>query len=97
MIRRKIRRSISSYNEIKIFPVYRNGIKIRNFFLFECTRFKPINLPERYTSNLLGPKDVGKELIKFDHAVFKFINSTMHNTVLDFYMSVVSFCDSKKF
>lgn len=95
---KKYGEAFSSYNEIKIFPVYRNGIKIRNFFFTECTRFKPINLPERYTSNLLGPKkDVGKELIKFDHAVFKFINSTMHNTVLDFYMSVVSFCDSKSF
>lgn len=90
--------AFSSYSEPTVFPVYRNGKKIRNFFFIECKRFKPENLPPHYTSDLLGPKkDLFQELLNFDHAIFKFINDTMHNKVLDFYMSVVSYADSKSF
>ncbi len=90
--------AFGSYGEEEVFPVYRNGIKIRNFFFTECASFKPSKLEEKYTANILGPKkDIGQELIGFDHSVFKFINSTMHCKFLDFYMSLISFCDSKSF
>lgn len=90
--------AFSSYSEPREFSVYRNGKKVRNFFFTECKRFRPGKLEEKYTANILGPKkNISEEFIKADHAVFKFINSNMHCKILDFYMSVVSFCDSKSF
>jgi membrane-associated phospholipid phosphatase len=90
--------AFESYSQPNEFSVHRNGKKVRNFFFTECKKFKPSKLDQKYTANLLGPKkNIPEELIKADHAVFKFINSTMHVKILDFYMSVVSFCDSKSF
>jgi len=90
--------AFSSYSDIEVFPVYRNGVKIRNFFFTYCENFDPAKLPQQYTANLLGPKkNIPEELLKADHAVFKFINSTIHFKFLDFFMSLVSFFDSENF
>ncbi|MDR1696460.1 MAG: glycosyltransferase family 39 protein [Endomicrobium sp.] len=90
--------AFASYSEPSEFPVHRNGKTIRNFFFTECKTFKPANLPQRYTAKILGPKKViFDELLRFDHAAFKFVNSSMKCGILDFYVSVISFCDSKSF
>jgi len=90
--------AFTSYSEPEEFAVYRNGKKVRNFFFTKCEKFKLSNLDEKYTANILGEKkNVPDELLKADHAAFKFINSKMHCKVLDLYMSVISYCDSKSF
>ena len=95
---RKYGETFTSYSEPEEFSVYRNGKKVKNFFFTKCEKFKPAKLEEKYTANILGPKkSVKEELLKADYAVFGFINSSLHFKLLDFYMSVVSYCDSKSF
>jgi undecaprenyl-diphosphatase len=51
-----------------------------------------------HTANVLElRKGLRKKLIEFDHNVFKFINSNLKSKFLDFYISLVSYCDSKHF
>ncbi|MCL2390473.1 MAG: glycosyltransferase family 39 protein [Endomicrobia bacterium] len=90
--------AFESYSEPSEFSVYRNGKKIRNFFFTDCKKFKPANLPEQYSANILGPKKIiFDELLSFDHAVFKFINSYMRCKFFDFYIAPISYFDSKDF
>ena len=90
--------AFASYSEPQEFSIYRNGKKVKNFFFTKCEKFNPSKLDKKYTAYLLGPKkDIPEELLKADYAAFKFINSTMHCKVLNFYMSVISFFDSKEF
>ncbi|MDR2426637.1 MAG: glycosyltransferase family 39 protein [Endomicrobium sp.] len=90
--------AFDTYSQPREFSIYRNGKKIKNFFFTECKKFKPLRLEEKYTANILrDKKNISDGLIKADHEVFKFINSIMHVKILDFYMSVISFCDSKNF
>jgi membrane-associated phospholipid phosphatase len=50
------------------------------------------------TANVLEPEeDLRRKLIEFDHSVFKFINSNLKSKFLDFYVSLISYCDSKYF
>jgi undecaprenyl-diphosphatase len=46
---------------------------------------------------LESKKDLRQKLIEFDHSVFKFINSNLKSKFLDFYISLISYCDSKYF
>ncbi|MDR1663102.1 MAG: glycosyltransferase family 39 protein [Endomicrobium sp.] len=88
----------SSYTEIEEFPVYRNGKKIKNFYFIFCKSFNPYKLPQSYTAiNLQTKKDIIQELLKFDHFVFKFINSNLKSKFLDFFAMPVSYCDAKNF
>jgi membrane-associated phospholipid phosphatase len=49
-----------------------------------------------HTANVLEPeKDFCQKLIEFDHSVFKFVNSSLKSKFLDFYISLISYCDSK--
>jgi len=41
--------------------------------------------------------DLRQKLIKLDHKIFKYINSDLKCKFLDFYISLISYCDSKKF
>jgi membrane-associated phospholipid phosphatase len=51
-----------------------------------------------HAANVLEPeKDLRQKLIEFDHSVFKFINSNLKSNFLDFYTSLISYCDSKYF
>jgi 4-amino-4-deoxy-L-arabinose transferase-like glycosyltransferase len=51
-----------------------------------------------HTANVLKPEeDLRRKLIEFDHSVFKFINSNLKSKFLDFYISLISYCDSKYF
>jgi membrane-associated phospholipid phosphatase len=50
------------------------------------------------TANVLKPeKNLWQKLIEFDHSGFKFINSNLKSKFLDFYISLISYCDSKYF
>ncbi|MCA6070156.1 MAG: phosphatase PAP2 family protein [Endomicrobium sp.] len=87
-----------SYTDVEIFPVYRGVRKIKNFFFTMRRSFNPANLPYEYTADALGQKkELMQELIKFDHIVFKFINSDLKCKFLDFYVAPISYCDSKNF
>ena len=86
----------TSYTEVEIFPVYRDGKKIKNFFFTVCKFFNPVNLPYEYTADALGQKkELTQELIKFDHIIFRFINSDLKCKFLDFFATPISYCDSK--
>ncbi|MCA6072637.1 MAG: phosphatase PAP2 family protein [Endomicrobium sp.] len=88
----------ASYTDVEIFPVYRGVRKIKNFFFTMRRSFNPANLPYEYTADALGQKkELMQELIKFDHIVFKFINSDLKCKFLDFYVAPISYCDSKNF
>jgi undecaprenyl-diphosphatase len=51
-----------------------------------------------HAANILEPeKNLRHKLIEFDHSVFKFINSNLKFKFLDFYISLISYCDSKYF
>ncbi|MDR0820549.1 MAG: glycosyltransferase family 39 protein [Endomicrobium sp.] len=51
-----------------------------------------------HTADVLEPeKDLRQKLIEFDHSAFKFINSNLKSKFLDFYVSLISYCDSKSF
>jgi undecaprenyl-diphosphatase len=51
-----------------------------------------------HTANVLKPKkNLRQKLIEFDHSVFKFINSNLKSKFLDFYISLISYCDSRYF
>ncbi|MDR1940847.1 MAG: glycosyltransferase family 39 protein [Endomicrobium sp.] len=90
--------AFKTYSQTEEFAVYRNGKKIRNFFFTQCQDFNPYNLKPEFTAKGLGEKkEILSELIRFDHAVFKFINNTIRCIPLDFYISAVSFSDSKNF
>jgi 4-amino-4-deoxy-L-arabinose transferase-like glycosyltransferase len=84
----------TSYTDVEDFPVYRSGRKIKNFFFTLCRSFNPSNLLDQYTSNIIGTKKkLFQELIKFDYAVFKFINSDLKCKFLDFCATPISYCD----
>ncbi|MDR1122958.1 MAG: glycosyltransferase family 39 protein [Endomicrobium sp.] len=88
----------SSYTEIEEFPVYRNGKKIKNFYFTFCKSFNPTKLQQSYAAlNLETKKDLKQKFLKFDHFVFKFINSNLKSKFLDFFMIPISYCDSKNF
>ena len=88
----------SSYTEIEEFPIYRNGKKIKNFYFIFCKSFNPSKLPQTYAAiNLETKKDLRQELLKFDHFVFKFINSNLKSKFLDFFAAPISHCDAKNF
>ncbi|MCL2485804.1 MAG: glycosyltransferase family 39 protein [Endomicrobia bacterium] len=90
--------AFASYSEPEAFPIYRNGKKIKNFFFTECKNFRPANLPPQFVPRLLGEKkSIYREFINFDHATFKFINSSLKNKLFDFYLLPISYCDSKGF
>jgi undecaprenyl-diphosphatase len=51
-----------------------------------------------HTENVFKPeKNLRQKLIEFDHSVFKFINSNLKSKFLDFYVSLISYCDSRYF
>ncbi|MDR3113596.1 MAG: glycosyltransferase family 39 protein [Endomicrobium sp.] len=86
------------YSDTEEFPIYRNGVKVKNFFFTECKDFSPSKLEDRYGAKALGgKKNLSAQLLKFDKAVFKFMNVKIKNPVFDFYISLFSFCDSKNF
>jgi undecaprenyl-diphosphatase len=86
------------YSEAEEFPVYRNGVKIKNFFFTQCKDFSPQKLEPKYSAAALGnKKNLSAQLLKFDKAVFKFINKRIRFKPVDFYVSLFSFCDSKNF
>ncbi|MCA6071370.1 MAG: glycosyltransferase family 39 protein [Endomicrobium sp.] len=88
----------ASYTDVETFPVYEDGRKIKNFFFTIRRSFNTANLPYEYTADALGQKkELMQELIKFDHIVFKFINSDLKCKFLDFYAEPISYCDSKNF
>jgi membrane-associated phospholipid phosphatase len=88
----------SSYTEIEEFPIYRNGKKIKNFYFIFCKSFNPTKLLQSYAAlNLETKKNIGQILLKFDHFVFKFINSNLKSKFLDFFAIPISYCDAKNF
>jgi membrane-associated phospholipid phosphatase len=88
----------SSYTEIEEFSIYRNGKKIKNFYFIFCKSFNPSKLSQSCTTiNLETKKDLRQELLKFDHFVFKFINSNLKSKFLDFFAAPISYCDDKNF
>jgi membrane-associated phospholipid phosphatase len=88
----------SSYTEIEEFFIYRNGKKIKKFYFIFCKSFNPSKLPQSYaTLNLETKKNLRKELLKFDHFVFKFFNSNLKSKFLDFFTMTISYCDAKNF
>jgi 4-amino-4-deoxy-L-arabinose transferase-like glycosyltransferase/membrane-associated phospholipid phosphatase len=80
--------AFSSYDEIKILPIYRNNVKIKNFFFTVCKSFNPSKLSNKRNN-------IFEELIKYDHIVFKFINISLKCKFLDFIMKPISYFDSK--
>lgn len=87
--------AFSSYEEIVTIPIYRNGIHIKNF-LFACNSFNPPELPEEYSKSYTTKKNnVYEEMIKYDHTLFKFINTSLKCKTLDFIMKPISYCDAK--
>jgi undecaprenyl-diphosphatase len=52
---------------------------------------------EPLPSNQYTAKNFKQEFIKFDYALFKFINSCLKSNFLDFYMLLPSYCDFKGF
>jgi membrane-associated phospholipid phosphatase len=51
-----------------------------------------------HTTNVLEPeKYLRQKLIELDYNAFKFINSNLKFNFLDFYISLISYCDSKYF
>jgi len=90
--------AFSSYSKPKTITIYKNGKKIKNFFITECDNFQPNKLDPKYTSAQLGYKTTVIEgLINLDHAVFKFINGSINNRPLNYLMSSISYLDSKNF
>jgi 4-amino-4-deoxy-L-arabinose transferase-like glycosyltransferase/membrane-associated phospholipid phosphatase len=89
--------AFDSYGIPKEFLIYRNGKEIKNFFITLCKKFDPSKLQETYNADyFLGTQnEVFSELVKYDHAVFKFINRSLHNPVFNFIIAPISFLDSK--
>jgi undecaprenyl-diphosphatase len=89
-------KAFSSYEEIKRLPIYRNGVKIKNFFFSICKSFNPSKLPKEYSkSYIIKQNNIYKELIKYDYILFTFINDSLKCKVLDFIMRPISYFDSK--
>ncbi len=77
-------------------PVYRNNKLVKKFWITKCKNFNPSLLPEKYTADIIGAKKTLKQgLIDTDHAIFKFVNTSLKNKFFDFIISKVSFFDSK--
>ncbi|AKL97778.1 glycosyltransferase family 39 protein [Endomicrobium proavitum] len=86
------------YSKPETITIYKNGRKIKNFFVTKCSNFQPDKLDARYTADIIGKKTtVSEGLINLDHAVFKFINQNMHIKPLDYLMGAFSYLDSKNF
>ena len=77
-------------------PVYKNGKIIKKFWIVICKNFCEKDLPEKYTSNLVGNKKTIKQgFIDFDGHIFKFFNNQIKNKPMDFIISCFSYCDTK--
>lgn len=77
-------------------PVYKNGKVIKKFWIVVCKNFSPDNLPEQYTSALIGDKKTTKEgFVEFDDNIFKFFNDKIKNKIFDFVVSCISYFDNK--
>lgn len=88
----------TSYADTEEFPVYISERKIENLFFTLCRSFNPSKLPDQYASNAIGVKKKRfQELIKFDHAIFGFINSGLKCRFLDLCTAPISYCDSINF
>ncbi|GHT38300.1 hypothetical protein AGMMS49593_07340 [Endomicrobiia bacterium] len=88
----------TSYADTEEFPVYISERKIESFFFTLCKSFNPSKLPDQYASNAIGAKkECFQEFIKFDHAVFGFINSDLKCKFLDLCTAPISCCDSINF
>ncbi|GHT72124.1 hypothetical protein AGMMS49950_10330 [Endomicrobiia bacterium] len=88
----------TSYADTEEFPVYISERKIENLFFTLCRSFNPSKLPDQYASNAIGVKKKRfQELIKFDHAIFGFINSGLNCRFLDLCTAPISYCDSINF
>jgi undecaprenyl-diphosphatase len=88
--------AFSSYEQIKTLPIYRNGVKIKNFFFTICKSFNPSKLPQEYSkSYIIKQNNIYRELIKYDYTLFKFINDSLKCKILDLFLAPISYCDSK--
>ncbi|MDR1522839.1 MAG: glycosyltransferase family 39 protein [Endomicrobium sp.] len=88
--------AFSSYQGIKTLPIYRNGVKIKNFFFTICHSFNPSKLPKEYSkSYIIKQNTIYKELIRYDHTLFKFINDSLKCKALYTFLAPISYFDSK--
>ncbi|MDR3281527.1 MAG: phosphatase PAP2 family protein, partial [Endomicrobium sp.] len=89
----------TSCTHIKNFSTRRNNIKIKEKTYTSCKLFCLLQFTENYSKikTFLEQKKIRDKLLKIDYYVFKLINSNLKCKFLDFYMSVQSYCDSKKF
>ncbi|MDR2773122.1 MAG: phosphatase PAP2 family protein, partial [Elusimicrobiota bacterium] len=88
--------AFESYGDEKDFEVLLGGKVVKTFYITPCRFFRPNRLDPNYTSErITEQKNVLDELARYDHSVFKFINVKMHNKILDYPMSWISFLDSK--
>jgi len=67
------------------------------FFQQEQRRTAKIMHSTAETDTLLAGKNLYQKLTKLNYSTFKYINSGLKCRFLDFYISVISYCDSKKF
>ena len=89
-------KAFASSRKTKKLPTVVKDKEINVYYLTYFGFFKPASLDIKYKAADIGEaKDIWIELLRYDYAAFKFINRTIHNKVLDYPMSWISFCDSK--
>ena len=80
------------WKKTETLDIYRNGKKVRVFFLTPASKFDFAALDNSYRANLAGEKvSLEEGLRKFDRNVFMFINRDRHLPALDFIMEVITF------
>lgn len=84
-----------SWRPSQAVEIFRNGKKVRIFWLTQGRKFELGKLPMDYTSNIAGPLYTFRQgLVNFDRRVFWFINKKAENRVLDVLMGDWSTLDA---
>jgi hypothetical protein len=75
--------------------IYRNGRKVRIFWITYCRRFDLGRLPAPFTSELVGPRGTVKDGVRrIDHRLFWLINRDLHVPFLDYAMWALTLVDT---
>ncbi|MBN1824301.1 MAG: glycosyltransferase family 39 protein [Endomicrobiales bacterium] len=75
------------WEKLEPIEIYRNGRKVRIFWIWRGTSFSLNDLPPECTSNLVGHKTTSMAGIrKADYKVFWLINRDFHSDIVDFFM-----------
>lgn len=89
-------KAFASSRKTKKLPIVVKDKEINTYYLTYFGFFKPASLDVKYkAASIAEAKDIWSELLRYDYAVFNFINRNIHIKVLDYPMSWISYCDSK--